>query len=212
MNKKIALISSYLDEILRDAACELNYSKDYELLIAVILSAQTTDKKVNSVTPDLFKKYPKLEDLSKAKLQDVEDIIHSIGLYKNKAKNIVTCAQELIKRHEGKVPSSFDDLTALSGVGRKTANVVRAELFQIPAIAVDTHVERVSKRLGLALENDDPYKIEVKIEKLFPKDIHIKIHHQLIHFGRYFCLARNPKCEECKLKTICKYYKLNKLK
>lgn len=212
MNKKISLITSYLDEILKDAACELNYTKDYELLIAVILSAQTTDKKVNSVTPILFKKYPNLNALAKAELFDVENIIHSIGLYKNKARNIVACADELLKRHKGKVPSAFEDLISLSGVGRKTANVVRAELFKIPSIAVDTHVERVSKRLGLALESDDPYKIEMKIEKLFPKNIHIKIHHQLIHFGRYFCLARNPKCEECKLKTICKYYKLNKSK
>lgn len=153
-----------------------------------------------------------MNDLADADINDVEDIIHAIGLYKNKAKNIIACAKELIERHDGVVPSDFDALTNLSGVGRKTANVVRAELFEIPAIAVDTHVERVSKRLKLAFESDDPYKVECKIEKRFPKDKHIKLHHQMIHFGRYFCLARNPKCEDCKLQSLCKYFQTNKLK
>ncbi len=205
-NYKTELIMSYFDEILKSAKCELNYSKDYELLIAVILSAQTTDKKVNAVTDVLFKRYPTLEDLANANQEDVKCIINSLGLASNKSKNIINCAKELLQKHNGKVPSSYDDLILLNGVGRKTANVTRCELFSIPAIAVDTHVERIAKRLNLAKISDTPYQVELKLEKLFPKEKYIKLHHQFIHFGRYYCLARSPKCKECKLQSICNYY------
>ena len=172
-----------------------------------MMSAQTTDKKVNAVTPILFDKYPSLSDLSMASVKDIEKIIHSIGLSKTKAENVVKISSSLINDFNSKVPSTYEELTSLSGVGRKTANVVRAELFNIPSIAVDTHVQRTTKRLGLVKENDSPLIIEKKLEKLFDKSIHIKIHHQLIHFGRYYCLARSPKCENCMLKDICKYFK-----
>lgn len=207
-NKELLL--NYLDEILPNASCELNYSKDYELLLAVMFSAQTTDKKVNEATAKLFKKYDNLLDLNNISLEELEDSIRFIGLYKNKAKNAKKIMETLINKHNGVVPSDMDQLLALPGVGIKTANVVRAELFAIPAIAVDTHVERVSKRLGLINNKATPVDVEKKLEKMFEKDIHIKLHHQLIHFGRYHCLARNPQCENCKLVTFCKYFKKKK--
>jgi len=207
-NKELLL--NYLDEILPNASCELNYSKDYELLLAVMFSAQTTDKKVNEATAKLFKKYDNLMDLNNISLEELEDSIRFIGLYKNKAKNAKKIMETLINKHNGVVPSDMDQLLALPGVGIKTANVVRAELFAIPAIAVDTHVERVSKRLGLINNKATPVDVEKKLEKMFEKDIHIKLHHQLIHFGRYHCLARNPQCENCKLVTFCKYFKKKK--
>lgn len=207
-NKELLL--NYLDEILPNASCELNYSKDYELLLAVMFSAQTTDKKVNEATAKLFKKYDNLLDLNNISLEELEDSIRFIGLYKNKAKNAKKIMETLINKHNGVVPSDIDQLLALPGVGIKTANVVRAELFAIPAIAVDTHVERVSKRLGLINNKATPVDVEKKLEKMFEKDIHIKLHHQLIHFGRYHCLARNPQCENCKLVTFCKYFKKKK--
>ena len=207
-NKELLL--NYLDEILPNASCELNYSKDYELLLAVMFSAQTTDKKVNEATAKLFKKYDNLLDLNNISLEELEDSIRFIGLYKNKAKNAKKIIETLINEHNGVVPSDMDQLLALPGVGIKTANVVRAELFAIPAIAVDTHVERVSKRLGLINNKATPVDVEKKLEKMFEKDIHIKLHHQLIHFGRYHCLARNPQCENCKLVTFCKYFKKKK--
>ena len=207
-NKELLL--NYLDEILPNASCELNYSKDYELLLAVMFSAQTTDKKVNEATAKLFKKYDNLLDLNNISLEELEDSIRFIGLYKNKAKNAKKIIETLINEHNGVVPSDMDQLLALPGVGIKTANVVRAELFAIPAIAVDTHVERVSKRLGLINNKATPVDVEKILEKMFEKDIHIKLHHQLIHFGRYHCLARNPQCENCKLVTFCKYFKKKK--
>lgn len=207
-NKTVDRITAYLDEILPDARCELNYSCDYELLIAVILSAQTTDKKVNMVTPVLFAKYD-LISLSNASLSDVEDILRPLGLYKNKAKNIILCAKQLVNNHNGTVPSDFNELVALNGVGIKTANVVRAELFNIPAIAVDTHVERVAKRLNLVKQDSTPLEVEKVLENIFSEEKHIKIHHQLIHFGRKVCDARKPLCQICKLKDICGY-KFNK--
>ena len=207
MPKKINDIINYFDEILPNASCELNYHEDFELLIAVILSAQTTDKSVNEVTPILFKKYPTPKDLSNASLNDVENIIKSIGLYHNKAKNIIETCKVLDEKYQGRVPRDFKALCSLKGVGVKTANVVMAELFKVPCIAVDTHVSRCSKRLGLAKNDDDPIKIEQRLEKMIPIERQILFHHQMIHFGRYYCLAKNPKCEECKLCNYCSYYK-----
>ena len=185
------------------ARCELFYSKDYELVIAVMLSAQTTDKSVNAVTPILFDKYPSLEELNKAPLSDIEEILKPIGLYKNKAKNLKGIVKDLLERFNGKVPSNEDELITLPGVGNKTAGVIRAEIFQIPDLPVDTHILRISKRLNLAKKEDEPIDVERKLKKLIPEERWIKSHHQLIHFGRYFCTARNPQCENCKISDMC---------
>ena len=185
------------------ARCELFYSKDYELVIAVMLSAQTTDKSVNAVTPILFNKYPSLEDLNNAPLEDIEEILKPIGLYKNKAKNLKGIVKDLLERFNGKVPSNKDELMTLPGVGNKTAGVIRAEIFQIPDLPVDTHILRISKRLNLAKKENEPIDVERKLKKLIPEERWIKSHHQLIHFGRYFCTARNPQCENCKISDMC---------
>ena len=185
------------------ARCELFYSKDYELVIAVMLSAQTTDRSVNAVTPILFEKYPSLEELNKAPLSDIEEILKPIGLYKNKAKNLKGIVKDLLERFNGKVPSNKDELMTLPGVGNKTAGVIRAEIFQIPDLPVDTHILRISKRLNLAKKEDEPIDVERKLKKLIPEERWIKSHHQLIHFGRYFCTARNPQCENCKISDMC---------
>ena len=201
---KMNRLLEYLDELFPNAKCELNYSKDYELLIAVMLSAQTTDKKVNMVTDILFKKYPSIEELANAKIADIEDIIKPIGTYHLKARNVVEIAKSLSKRP---VCNDREYLESLSGVGRKAANVVLSELYNEPFLAVDTHINRVAKRLGLAKENDDVLDVEKKLMKLIPKDNVIHIHHQMIFFGRYHCKALKPNCENCKLKDICKYQK-----
>ena len=200
---KINQISSFLDEVFPNVGCELNYNKDYELVIAVMLSAQTTDISVNKVTPILFDKYKTVEELANANLFDVEEIIHSIGLYKNKAKNVVAIAKALVNDYGGVVPSDKDELQKLPGVGNKTAGVIRAEIFHIPDLPVDTHILRISKRLKLVDENADPLKTEIKLKSLFNEGDWIKLHHQLIHFGRYLCTARNPQCEKCKLCAFC---------
>lgn len=200
-------IENYLDELFPDARCELNYTKDYELLLATMLSAQTTDKRVNMVTSILFKKYPSLEALSKAKPKAIEEIIKPIGTYQKKALNVIEIAKRLVEEKGSKVPNDRKYLESLPGVGRKTTNVVLSNLYNEPCIAVDTHVSRVSKRLGLANNQDDPLEIEKKLTKIFPKNHLGKIHHQLVLFGRYHCLARNPNCENCKLKNICEYQK-----
>ena len=197
----------YLDELFPSAKCELFYSKDYELVIAVMLSAQTTDKSVNAVTPVLFKKYPSLDALNNAPLEDIEETIKQIGLYKNKAKNLKGIVKDLIERFNYQVPSDKDLLTTLPGVGNKTAGVIRAEVFAIPDLPVDTHILRISKRLKLAKKDDGPDEVEKKLKKIIPEERWIKSHHQLIHFGRYFCTARNPECEKCKIRDMC----INKL-
>ncbi len=206
-NRKIQDIIDYFNEILPNAKCELNYFNDYSLLIAVMLSAQTTDASVNKVTPILFSKYQSLEELSLAKIEDVENCIKSIGLYHNKAKNIINIAKQLIENFNGIVPNNKKDLLSLSGVGNKTANVVLCELFSQNEFPVDTHVERVSKRLKLAKISDNVNVVEIKLRKLFPKDKYILLHHQFIHFGRYYCMSRNPKCDSCKLSGYCSFYK-----
>lgn len=204
MKTDISSLLSYLDELFPHAKCELFYTKDYELVIAVMLSAQTTDKSVNSVTGVLFKKYQSLDALYKASLEEVEEVIKPIGLYKNKAKNLKGIVKDLVERFNYQVPSDKDLLMTLPGVGNKTAGVIRAEIFQIPDLPVDTHILRISKRLGLANQKDEPIDVERKLKKLIPEERWIKSHHQLIHFGRYFCTARSPKCAECKIKDFCK--------
>ena len=195
-------IMDYLDEIISNPKCELEYHKDYELLIATMLSAQTTDKRVNSVTKILFQKYPSLEDLKNAPIEDIKNIIRSIGTYNKKAENIKKIADELIKN--GGLSNDRKFLESLSGVGRKTTNLVLSTIYNEPYIAVDTHVTRVSKRLGIANKNDDVLVIEKKLNKVFPKEKLNRLHHQLVLFGRYYCKAKNPLCEDCKLKDICK--------
>ncbi len=203
MKTNIKPLLDYLDEILPTAKCELLYTKDYELVIAVMLSAQTTDKSVNAVTPILFKKYPTLDALYNAPLEDIEDIIKPIGLYKNKAKNLKGIVKDLKERFNGVVPSDKEQLMTLPGVGNKTAGVIRAEIFQIPDLPVDTHILRISKRLNLARKDDEPIDVERKLKKIIPEERWIKSHHQLIHFGRYYCMARSPKCENCKISDMC---------
>ena len=193
-----------MDETYPHVGCELNYQKDYELVIAVMLSAQTTDIAVNAVTKVLFAKYNTLEKLANADLNDIENIIRTIGLYKNKAKNVIGIALTLISQYGGVLPSDKDELQKLPGVGNKSAGVIRAEVFRIPDLPVDTHILRISKRLKLANDKDGPYETEMKLKKNFPESSWIKIHHQLIHFGRDICVARNPQCQRCKLTGICR--------
>ena len=195
-------IINYLDELIPNPKCELNYNKDYELLIAVMLSAQTTDKRVNEVTDILFSKYNSLEKLSNASIDDLIKIIRSIGTFNKKAKNIKEIASSLISI--GYVPNDREYLESLPGVGRKTTNVVLSNLYNEPLIAVDTHVKRVSIRLGIAEKDDDVLIIEKKLNKYFPQDKLSRLHHQLVLFGRYYCKAKNPHCNDCKLKDICK--------
>lgn len=202
---KIPTILAYFDEILPNASCELNYSKDYELVIAVMLSAQTTDKAVNKVSAKLFSFYKDLESLSKATPDEIGSFIKEIGIYKVKANNVVGIAKGLLEKFNGKVPDNKEDLMSLPGVGNKTAGVILAELFNYPEFPVDTHVFRVSKRLGLTTLKDDVLDTERKLKKIIDKKRWVKSHHQFIHFGRYFCLARSPKCKDCKLKEICKF-------
>ncbi len=197
-------IETYLDELFPNPKCELNYTKDYELLIATMLSAQTTDKRVNMVTSILFDKYKNLEELSKAKLEDIIEIIKPIGTYNKKAKNVIEISKRLTEEKQSQIPNDRQYLESLPGVGRKTTNVFLSNIFNTPCIAVDTHVSRVSKRLNLASPKDTPLEIEKKLTKKFKKENLCKLHHQLVLFGRYYCTARNPKCETCKLKEICK--------
>ena len=198
-------IGDYLDELFPNPRCELNYTRDYELLLATMLSAQTTDKRVNMVTDVLFKKYNSLERLSLANVEDVENIIKPIGTFRIKSLNLIEIARRLVKDYDGVVPNDRVYLESLPGVGRKTTNVVLSNLFNVPCIAVDTHVARVSKRLDMANENDSPYIIEEKLSKVFKKKDLCKRHHQLVLFGRYYCMARSPKCENCKLRSYCNY-------
>lgn len=197
-------VENYLDELFPNPKCELNYTKDYELLIAVVLSAQTTDKRVNKVTEVLFNKYSELKDLKKAEIKDIENIIKEIGTYRKKAIFIKEISRILDEEYEGIVPNDRKVLESMPGVGRKTCNVVLSNIYNVPAIAVDTHVSRVSKRLGLAQKKDDVDKIEKKLMKKIKKENWSKIHHQLVLFGRYKCKAQRPECENCKLINICK--------
>ena len=200
----IKKITNYLDKLFPNPKCELNYTKDYELLIAVMLSAQTTDKRVNEVTSVLFSKYPSLESLATASQEDIIDIIRPIGTFNVKSKNVLEIAKSLIKEQNGIVPNDRKYLESLSGVGHKTANVVLSNLYDEECVAVDTHVSRVSIRLSLASNSDDVLKIEKKLTKKFKGFSLKRLHHQLVLFGRYYCKAKNPECNNCKLKHICK--------
>ncbi len=198
------ILFSYLDEKYPDAHCELIYKKDYELLIAVMLSAQTTDKSVNQATAVLFNKYKTVEELAKASFDDVAFIIRHLGMYQVKANNAIKIAQILVKEHGGKVPRDPEALLAMPGVGNKTKNCVLGELYNEPLLAVDTHMQRVAKRLGIAEEKDNPEKIEQKYMKFIPRERVVKTNHQIIWFGRYFCKAMSPECANCKIRQYCK--------
>lgn len=188
--------------------CELDYESIFQLLIAVVLSAQTTDKGVNLVTPNLFKEYPTAFELAKAEFADVHSLIKTIGLANTKARNIIALSKRLVEEKNGEVPNDYDYLVSLPGVGRKTANVVLGEGFRVPTIPVDTHVNRVSNRLNLANSND-PLKVEASLMKLYDPSLWYHLHLRLIFFGRYFCKAKNPSCEICPFQDICQYYTKN---
>lgn len=194
--KKINLVIDEMEKEFPDAWCELTYHNNFELLIAVMLSARTTDKAVNKVTPNLFKKYPTPADFLTVPVEDIMQDINKIGLYRNKAKNVQECCRQLLERHGGEVPNTFDALTALAGVGRKTANVVLSVGFGIPAIAVDTHVERVSKCLKIVKETATPLEVEETLMKKIPSERWCKTHHLMIFWGRYKC-ERSPKLKHC---------------
>lgn len=194
-------ILNFLDELFPNARCELHYNTKFQLLIAIILSAQTTDLKVNKITPILFDKYKTIESLSNALVSDVVEILKPLGLARMKANNIISTAK-IIHMNNDNIPSVKEELVKLPGVGGKTANVYMAEGLGINAFAVDTHVKRVSNRLGIS-KSDDPNVIEKDLMKYFAEENWIKLHHQFIFFGRYFCKARNPKCEDCKLRKHC---------
>lgn len=201
--KMIDEILDFLENLIPEPKCELNYTKDYELLIAVMLSAQTTDKRVNLVTKELFSKYNNLEKLANAEEKDVEKIVRTLGSYTKKSKAVIGIARQIEKL--GKVPNNRRLLETLPMVGRKTVSVVLSELFKEPNIAVDTHVERVSKRLGIARKNTDVLGVERALKRKIPKEKWCDTHLRLVHFGRYYCTAKKPMCDNCKLKEICKY-------
>ena len=194
-------------KIFPNAHCELNYRNSFELLIATLLSAQTTDISVNKVTPRLFEKYPSPELLKDANINDVIYIIKSIGLYKNKAKNIILLAKKLVEMNDGKVIPDYEFLVSLPGVGRKTANVVLSEVFDIPRIAVDTHVLRVSNVLKLS-QSDNPLQVEKDLMELYDKNLWKDLHLKLLFFGRYMCKAQKPNCVSCPFKDTCDKYKI----
>lgn len=205
MNKaKVRHILDEIGKMFPDAHCELTHSNPFELTIAVLLSAQCTDETVNKVTKSLFRKYTTPEDYLAVPLEELEQDIRSIGLYRNKAKNIQKLCQLIIEKHNGQIPQEHSQLVELPGVGRKTANVVISNAFGVPAIAVDTHVERVSKRLGLAKADDSVLEVEKSLMKKVPMEEWTQTHHRLIFFGRYHCKAQNPQCDICPLLDVCR--------
>lgn len=208
MNRSERILNT-IEEMFPNAKTELNYTNVFELAIAVILSAQTTDIAVNKLTPTLFEKYPDAKTLAKADQKDVEKILMTIGLYRNKAKNIIMFSNQIVEDFNNVVPNTKNDLIKLAGVGTKTANVILSEYFKIPAIAVDTHVERVTKRLKIVRESYSVLQTEKRLERALPRERWSQAHHSFILFGRYHCTARNPKCDVCPLTADCKYYTKN---
>ncbi|WP_216829208.1 endonuclease III [Alkalihalobacterium elongatum] len=202
--KDIQYVLETMGDMFPEAECELTHSNPFELTIAVLLSAQATDALVNKVTPGLFAKYKKPEDYIAVPLEELENDIRRIGLFRSKAKNIKKLCQSLIEQYNGKIPTERDELMKLAGVGRKTANVVVSVAFDTPAIAVDTHVERVSKRLGICRWKDNVREVEETLMKKIPKEQWSVTHHRLIFFGRYHCKAQSPQCEVCPLLDICR--------
>ena len=210
MNKKDAIkIVENLKQRYPDATCSLDFETPFQAVVAVILSAQCTDERVNKTTPALFERYKTVEDFANIDTQELEDFIHPCGFFKNKAKNIKLCANQVLEKFNGQVPNNMKDLMSLAGVGRKTANVVLLEVFGIAeGIAVDTHAKRISNLVGLSNEKE-PEKIEQDLIKIFPKEYLKDINHLFVWHGRNTCIARNPKCDVCTINHYCKYYKKN---
>lgn len=205
MNKKLSLdIVKELKLLIPDPKCELNFTNNFELICAVMLSAQTTDKRVNMITPTLFSKYPDSESLMNADYNEVLEIIKSLGLAKNKASNLIALAKDIEEKYNGEVPNTMGELVKLAGVGRKTASVVLALGFGVPAFPVDTHVHRVAYRLGYTAKTDDVLKTEMKLKKYIPEEQWIEAHHLLLLFGRYYCKSISPDCDNCQLIKFCK--------
>ena len=200
--KQTETVLELLESMHPEASCALDFKDNFQLICAVALSAQTTDVSVNKVTPDLFKKYPTPKAMAEADPSDIEEIIRSIGFYRNKSRNLIMMSQMLEEEYGGEVPSEMKELVKLPGVGRKTANVVMAEAFGLPAIAVDTHVFRVSNRIGLT-DGKDPDEVEMQLKKKIPKESWSRAHHLLIFHGRKICHARKPECDNCELFGIC---------
>lgn len=201
--QRIEKVLSLLDEHYgTEKICYLNHESPWQLLIAVILSAQCTDARVNIVTGPLFERYPDAAALAAADIDDVEELIHSVGFYKNKARNIVLASRKIVQEFDGEVPETLEELTSLAGVGRKTANVIRGNIYDEPSIVVDTHVKRISNKLGFTKETD-PEKVEYALMKVLPKDHWIMYNIQIITLGRQICTARSPKCGECFLRDYC---------
>ncbi|MEG0076437.1 endonuclease III [Anaerorhabdus sp.] len=196
-------ILTKLEEMFPNAECELIHDNAFQLAVAVVLSAQATDVSVNKVTPKLFEVYPTPQAMAQADVKEIEKYIKTIGLYHNKAKSILGLAQGLVEKFDGIMPETMDELLTLPGVGRKSANVILSVCFNVPAIAVDTHVDRISKRLKFAYKNDSVLTVEKKLMKKIDKDKWNRAHHLFIFFGRYFCTARNPKCDECPFTSQC---------
>ena len=207
-NDDIIKVLDILEDTYPEAECALDHQNVFELLVCVVLSAQTTDKSVNRISPELFSKYPDAKALSDADQADVEEILHSIGMYRTKAKNIISLAKELVIRYHGIVPNTYEELVELPGVGRKTANVVLSVGFGVQRIAVDTHVFRVANRIGLVSEKD-VLKTELSLMDCIPEDRWSKTHHSLIFHGRNICDARKPKCKECPIADICQWDQKN---
>ena len=203
-------ILDHLEQLFPDAHCELDHRNSYEMAIAVILSAQTTDASVNRVTPALFERFPDIASLAAGDRGEIEELISSLGLYRAKARSIQGFAQGVMDRYDGVIPQTMKDLTSLPGVGRKCANVILAECYGVPSLAVDTHVYRIAGRLRLADEGDSVLETEKKLCRKIPKERWIRTHHQMIFFGRYLCHARNPECDRCPFTDLCRYYKENK--
>lgn len=209
MISKLQRYQTFIDYFKKErpiAESELNYRNPFELLVAVILSAQCTDKRVNMITPTLFQKYPTPEKLSQATVEEVFEIIKSISYPNNKSKNLVEMSKKLVEKFQSQIPSDIDQLQELNGVGRKTANVIMSVIYHQPSMPVDTHVFRVSARIGLTTNSKTPLETEKQLTKHIPQDLIPIAHHWLILHGRYVCTARNPKCQECGLTSICKYY------
>ena len=196
----------YLKQLYQNPTCELKFDSAFQFLVAVILSAQCTDARVNKVTPALFERFGTAEKMAEAKQEDVEKLIYSCGFYHNKAKNLIKCSKDIVEKFGGKVPSSLEEMQTLAGVGRKTANVVYSLYFDGDAIAVDTHVFRTANRIGIGA-GETPLDVEKALMKNFDKSEWSNLHYRLVLFGRYFCKAKNPECETCGLKDICDYYK-----
>ena len=204
--KKAVKIIKKLKEMYPDATCSLDFTTPFQMLVAVCLSAQCTDERVNKTTPAIFAKYPTVYDFNNMDIKVLEELIHPCGFYKNKAKNLKAASKMIVEKFNGEVPDNMEDLTSIPGVGRKSANVIMLEAFHNPqGIAVDTHAKRISNRLGFSDESD-PLKIEQDLLKVIPKEYYYDVNHLLVWHGRNTCMARNPKCEECALKDLCKEY------